>query len=161
MDRGAPPSALLALLGRERRRALRGMDGSQLVLLRLQPGRAAETAASVLTDLAEECDSVLAPAPDMVILHLPGAGPAMARACLKRVLARPETDGAVALLASLPAAAWERAEPAAIAEEIRRRLDDCLPGERVRRIVLMDRRGADTARVTADERSFLLSPLRP
>ncbi len=163
MDGAAPSPGLLALLGRERRRALRGMDGAQLVLLRLRPasGRAPADGAALFDGVAEDCDSVVTLAPDTVVLHLPGASPSLARDCLRRAMARPEASGSAALLATLPASIWASADHAGVAGEHARRQAACRPGAPVRRVVLQERAGTDMARVTADERSFLLSPLRP
>ncbi len=155
---------LLELFSRERRRALRGLDESQLILLRLHPAPGATPAdiPTLLARIAQECDSVLALDRHTSGLHLPGASPSLAQARLRKILSLPDVQnmGVAALLVTLPAALWENANPASVIEEVGRRLELCEPGARARRVTLTHRQEHDPARVTCDERSFLLSPLR-
>lgn len=159
----AEAADLLRLLAAECRRGLRGLDESQLVVLRLFPadGTAPVDAAAALWRFAQECDSVIAMDSSTAVLHMPCAGRAPARNCLKKAMALPDIADtpSAALLATLPPGLWESSSPGQVLDELSAQLAGVKPGARIRHIILCQSSAPDDSRVTAAERSFLLAPL--
>ncbi|MDO5536835.1 MAG: hypothetical protein Q4F72_04840 [Desulfovibrionaceae bacterium] len=154
---------LRTLLSAESRRFLRGLGESQLVFLRFFPSAdgAFADAAALLGRCAQECDTVICLDDGTAALHMPASGQAQARACLRKALAAAggSREASCALLATLPAGLWDSATPAQVLKELSAQLALCAPGAATRHFIVREQEERDEARVSAAERSFLLSPL--
>ncbi len=177
----AQQDELVCLLASEHRRFKRrlfpGMSAEtapvQLVVLRPAFSSAAARenalpdACAGIKSLVQECDSVIALDRETLALFLPRASLQLARSFLKKALASLAPQTAQGLLVTITESAFDDFSPAEIGDRIRAELQkDCKAGQtgqqkrkQARHIVLGGDRPCDQARVSAEERSFLLSPL--
>ena len=107
----------------------------------------------------QECDSVIAMDRETLGLFLPCASLPLARSFLKKALACLVPVKAQGLLVTIKDSAFEDLCPSEIEEKIRAELKKGGSTGRTRHIVLGGDRICDQSRVSAEERSFLLSPL--
>ena len=134
----------------------------QLVVLRtaFAPGTGQEAlpqARAGITGLVQECDSVIALDKETLGLFLPCATLPLARSFLKKALAILAPQKVQGLLVTIEDTAFEDLGPSEIEARIRAELKKgaCRAGH----IVLGGDSACDQSRVSAEERSFLLSPL--
>ncbi len=157
---------LLNLLAAEHRRIKRRASGIssgpglvQLVVLRpgFLQGKAQADTCTAIKSLVQECDSVIAIDKETLGLFLPCASLALARSFLKKALASLAPQKAQGLVITISDSAWDDFCPSDIEDRIRAELTK--GGTRQKHIVLGRDKLSDQARVSAAERSFLLSPL--
>ena len=172
--KAAQKTDLLCLLSAEHRRVKRrlcpdlasglssGLSSVQLVVLRtaFAPGTGQEAlpqARAGITGLVQECDSVIALDKETLGLFLPCATLPLARSFLKKALAILAPQKVQGLLVTIEDTAFEDLGPSEIEARIRAELKKgaCRAGH----IVLGGDSACDQSRVSAEERSFLLSPL--
>ncbi len=173
--KAAQETDLLCLLSAEHRRVKRrlcpdlasglssGLSSVQLVVLRTAfapetAGQEALTQARAgITGLVQECDSVIALDKETLGLFLPCATLPLARSFLKKALAILAPQKVQGLLVTIEDTAFEDLGPSEIEARIRAELKKgaCRAGH----IVLGGDSACDQSRVSAEERSFLLSPL--
>ncbi len=160
---------LLYLLEAEDRRIKRrlssvlssGLPSVQLVVLRpaFLPGKGQADNCASLAGLVQECDSVIAIDQETLGLFLPCASLKLARSILKKALACLAPQKVQGLLVSIPDSAFDDFCPSEISARIRAELKKGGATSKARHIVLGGDSPCDQSRVSAEERSFLLSPL--
>lgn len=161
----AEPEKLLHLLQAEHQRFQRkpssGLCTVQLVVLRpaFSSGKAQADACADITGLVQECDSVIALDKETLGLFLPAASLSLARSFLSKVLASLAPQKTQCLLITIPDSAWDDFCPSEIVDRIRAELKKGGGTRQARHIVLGEDKPCDQSRVSAEERSFLLSPL--
>ncbi len=142
---------LLPLLEAEAARARRAGPGLALLCL-----KGPRDSLALLGAEAQDCDA-LRPLEDGAALLLPGLEAAPALELARRVLAAcPERPRASALLVTLSPERLEEGTEA-LAEELERALSELIPSPEPLLLSLDGPQGPDPGRVTAEERSFLLS----
>ena len=168
--KAAQETDLLCLLSAEHRRVKRrlcpdlssGLSSVQLVVLRtaFAPGTGQEAlpqARAGITGLVQECDSVIALDKETLGLFLPCATLPLARSFLKKALSILAPQKVQGLLVTIEDTAFEDLGPSEIEARIRAELKK--GAGRAGHIVLGGDSACDQSRVSAEERSFLLSPL--
>ncbi len=138
-----------------------GVSSVQLVVLRatFSHGQAQSDACAGIRSLVQECDSVIALDRETLVLFLPCASLALARSFLKKALACLAPIKAQGLLVTIKDSAFDDFCPSEIEAQIRAELTKGGSLGRTRNIVLGGDKLCDQSRVSAEERSFLLSPL--
>ncbi len=141
--------------------AASGLSSVQLVVLRpvVSAGKVQTSALAGIRSLVQECDSVIAMDRETLGLFLPCATLPLARSFLKKALACLAPVKAQGLLVTIEDTAFDDFCPSEIEEKIRAELKKGGSTGRTRHIVLGGDRICDQSRVSAEERSFLLSPL--
>lgn len=167
--KAAQAKDLLCLLEAEHRRFKRrlssdlsyGLPSVQLVVLRpaFSPGKAQADTCASLAGLVQECDSVIAIDKDTLGLFLPCASLKLARSFLKKALAILAPQKVQGLLVTIEDTAFEDLCPSEIPARIRAELEKGVSSGKAGHIVLGGDSACDQSRVSAEERSFLLSPL--
>lgn len=138
-----------------------GLSSVQLVVLRpaVPAVNAQADACAGIRSLVQECDSVIAIDRETIGLFLPCATLPLARSFLKKALAGLAPLKAQGLLVTIKDSAFDDFCPSEIEEQIRAELTKGGSTGRTRHIVLGGDNLCDQSRVSAEERSFLLSPL--
>ena len=159
---GKPGACLLQVFRAEERRRRRGLAENQIVVLRASDQESSIPALREALALeAMECDSIVELDQETCALHLPSASQRWAEGCLKKALARLSLPGVKSLLVSLPQDIWETHTPQKvlnlILEELAREPEADSDCPQKRRLSLHKGLPEDEARVSAQERSFLLS----
>ena len=158
---GKPGACLLQVFRAEELRRRRGLAENQIVVLQASDQGCIPALREALAPEAMECDSIVELDQETCALHLPSASQRWAEGCLKKALARLSLPGVKSLLVSLPQDIWETHTPQKvlnlILEELAREPEEDSDCPQKRRLSLHKMIPEDEARVSAQERSFLLS----